>query len=450
MLHFASSATGPCTIGSMRVLAVLLPFLALGCGSTITLSTLTDDAGSAADAPAATDAAVPSGDAPAAADAPAAGDAGPAADAPPGLDAGPAADVPPATDASVPNDLPSATDVPTPLDAPARPDVLVFADVPPVGDAPVPADAATFPLIGRWRLTRVDAVSSAGRAITFTDVTTPFVDDTGTAQPARANGILEVRADRMALSETTLLSEHSYVYAGGYSTNGFGVAGLLDDAGGRFTPTGSTTPLILQRNTDGTDTLLGDAFATTRFTFTRADTPVTVDQISAVGLAMSDTPPGPVSNLRVALFWDLAGPGAFVETNGVALTVAGRFASFPLVLAAPPADAQRVRIGTATVALARIIVYVDTDGSRTFDRTIDHGAAISPIGIAWRDATPLGTDATATPVRDLRPGYQYVLVHNDSSVGGPAVTPFDNTHPVSPDVPIYITGTAPMSFNDVL
>ena len=109
-----------------------------------------------------------------------------------------------------------------------------------------------------------------------------------------------------------------------------------------------------------------------------------------------------------------------------------------------------MRIGTATVALARIIVYVDTDGSRTFDRTIDHGAAISPIGIAWRDATPLGTDATATPVRDLRPGYQYVLVHNDSSVGGPAVTPFDNTHPVSPDVPIYITGTAPMSFNDVL
>ena len=444
MLHFASPATGPCTIESMRVLAVLLPCLALGCGSTITLTTATGDAGGAADAPAVTDAAVPSGDALVA------GDAGPSADAPSGPDAGPAVDAPPATDAPVTNDLPAPTDVPTPLDVPARPDVPVFADVPAVGDAPVPADASTFPLIGRWRLTRVDAVSSAGRTITFTDVTTPFVDDTGTTQPARANGILEVRADRMALSETTLISEHAYVYAGGYSTNGFGLAGLLDEAGGRFTPTGATTSLILQRNTDGTVTLLGDALATTRFTFTRADTPVTVDQISAVGLAMSDTPPGPVSNLRVALFWDLAGPGAFVETNGVALTVAGRFASFPLVLAAPPADAQRVRIGTASVALARIIVYVDTDGSRTFDRTIDHGAAISPIGIAWRDATPLGTDATATPVRDLRPGYQYVLVHNDSSVGGPAVTPFDNTHPVSPDVPIYITGTAPMSFNDVL
>ena len=146
---------------------------------------------------------------------------------------------------------------------------------------------------------------------------------------------------------------------------------------------------------------------------------------------------------------DSVGAVPDTESNGVAVRFVGRFASYPIVLAGPPPAEVRSRVGVATVALARIALYIDQDASLTFNRAVDRPLAISPVGIAWRDDTP-GSDAMNNPVRDLSPGYQYVHIHADSSLGRPAVTPFDNTHLVAPDMPVFVSMSAIPVIPDVL
>lgn len=330
-------------------------------------------------------------------------------------------------------------------------DALATDDAPTVGDAPTAADAGVSTLNGRWRLARFEFDGEDGVRRTLTDVDSPVPSTGGVPVPARANGTLVVADDRLALSAGTLINGHFYTYETGYSANGFGVTGLLDQATGRFTVPGSPMGVTLERNADGTVSLSGDSFGTSRLTYTRAPVPPVVERLSAVGLAMiREAPPPPTGpNLRVALFWDHVGAVPDTETNGVAVRFNGRFATYPVVLAGPPPAEVRARVGLATVALARIALYADQDGSLTYDRNVDRGVAISPVAIAWRDDTP-GVEAMNNPVRDLSPGYQYVHVHPDTGLGRPAVTPFDNTHLVAPDLPVNLSTSSIPMIVDVL
>jgi len=306
-------------------------------------------------------------------------------------------------------------------------------------------------LNGRWRLTRFEFDGEDGARRTLTDVDGTMPGSTGETVQVRANGTLTVADDRLALTNGTLANGHFYTFPTGYSANGFGVTGLLDQATGRFNLPGSTMGVTLLRNDDGSVSITGDGFGTNRLTFVRAPSTALVTQISAVGLAMIREVPAPPTpaNLRVALFWDLVGAVPDVETNGVAVRFAGRFATYPIVLAGPPPMAVRARVGVATVALARVALYLDQDSSLTYDRAVDRGVAISPVGIAWRDDTA-GVDAMNNPVRDLAPGYQYVHIHQDTGLGRPAVTPFDNNNLVSPDLPVSLSMSATPVIIDVL
>jgi hypothetical protein len=342
--------------------------------------------------------------------------------------------------------LPPVNDAGVPADQPAR------ADVADAADAPVTADAGAPSLNGRWRLTRFEFDGDDGMRRTLTDVDTQVLNTSGEMVPGRANGTLAVADGRLALAAGTIINGHFYTYPMGYSAAGFGVAGLLDQGAGTFTPTApAVMPLNFQRGPDGSISFTGAGFGTARLTYARAPTTAVVDRISATGLAMIREVPAPPTpgNLRVALFWDLVGAVPDVETNGVAVRFTGRFATFPIVLAGPPPEAVRARVGVATVALARVGLYVDQDNSLTFDRAVDRGVAISPVGIAWRDDTA-AVDAVNTPVRDLTPGYQYVHIHGDSSLGRPAVTPFDNNNLVAPDLPVALSMSSTPVITDVL
>ncbi|MDB4929242.1 MAG: hypothetical protein JWM10_1726 [Myxococcaceae bacterium] len=342
--------------------------------------------------------------------------------------------------------LPPASDGGATADQPTN------ADVPTSGDVPTTADASVPSLNGRWRLTRFEFDGDDGVRRELTDVDTQVPNASGELVAGRANGTLVVADDRLALSAGTLITGHFYTYAAGYSAGGFGVAGLLDQATGVFNPTGAAAmPVALQRNPDGTLSFSGAGFGSSRLTYARAATASVVDRISATGLAMIREVPAPPTpaNLRVALFWDLVGAVPDVETNGVAVRFAGRFATYPIVLAGPPPEAVRARVGVATVALARVALYLDQDNSLSFDRLLDRPVAISPVGIAWRDGTA-AVDTMNTPVRDLTPGYQYVHIHGDSSLGRPAVTPFDNTTLVAPDLPVALSMSSTPVIADVL
>ena len=340
---------------------------------------------------------------------------------------------------------------PADVAADANPDANSNADASLATDASALVDATVASLNGRWRLTRFEFDGEDGARRTLTDVDAPLVNAAGETVPARANGTLTLADDRLALSVSTLINNHFYVYGTGYSANGFGAPGLLDQVTGRFTLPGSAMGVSLLRNADGTVSITGDGFGTNRLTYSRAPIAPSVDRLSAIGLAMiAEMPPPPTGpNLRVALFWDLVGAVPNTETHGVAVRFAGRFATYPIVLAGPPPVEVRARIGIATVALARVALYVDQDGSLTYDRTIDRGVAISPVAIAWRDDA-VGVETVNTPVRDLTPGYQYVHVHADPGLGRAAVTPFDNTHLVAPDLPVSFTSTTIPMIIDVL
>ncbi len=321
-------------------------------------------------------------------------------------------------------------------------------DAPSTADTPTTTDApATESLNGRWRLTRYEVDGADGTRRALTDVDGPIPGETNLG---RANGVLVVANDRLAASIGTLIAGHFYTYDTGYSANGFGLAGLLDQTTGRFTPVVAPMGVTLQRNPDGTMFITGDVFGTSRLTFARAPITTVVDRISTTGLAMiREMMPGvTLTNLRVALFWDLVGAVPDVETNGVAVRFTGRFATYPVVLAGPPPEAVRARFGGASVALARIALYIDQDGSLTFDRTMDRAVAISPVGIAWRDDA--AGDMSATPVRDLTPGYQYVHIHGDPGLQRAAVTPYDNANLVSPDLPVYLSMSSIPVIPDVL
>ncbi len=347
---------------------------------------------------------------------------------------------PPSTDSGV-----ASADLPATDRGPAA------GDTPVAVDAPVATDVPPFPLVGRWRLTRLEVTDDMGMRREFSDTDRAFPDGMGGSVQGRTNGTLHVANDRIALGAGVLVNGHFFTNPMGYSAFGFAASGLLDAPSGRFTFPGMGAGTTLRRTADGTIELVGDVAGTSRMFFTRSTGVPNVPRLSLVGLAViREMPPSPMPDgLRVGLFWDRASSMDFTESNGTAVRFVGRFATYPVVLADAPPSEVRGSVGVANVALARVVLYLDGNANLRYDTPSDRFVAVSPVAIAWRDTTA-AVDATNTPVRDLSPGYQFVHVHQDVGAGRPTVTPFDNSNLVAPDLPVSQSMSAIPRPEDVL
>lgn len=343
----------------------------------------------------------------------------------------------PGTDGTTTADATTTNDATTTVDA-------TTVDVPTTTDAPLPPPDAASSLRGTWRAVRYDFTDMNGRMFTFTDRDTPVTDPgSGTTNPFRINGLMSVDATHLALTFGALGSGYFYTYPPttpgdqGYTANGYGVPGALDDARGEFQITGSPTPTRFSRNADGTVSFV-DATSGARTTYARAsDAGPALPSINAPGLVVvQEGITLTATRPRVALLWDLRGDNRWLETNGTAVRVVGRFAMFPLALAAAPTEAVVPWMGSQ-VAVARLVAYDDGNNNLTYDRGVDPLVGLSPVVVTWRAAAPFtGAGAGHFPLRHVPDGLRYGHAHPDYALGREDVTPWDHTVPVSPGIPI--------------
>jgi hypothetical protein len=340
-------------------------------------------------------------------------------------------------------DVPGA-DASTTVDATTVPDATTTVDLPMTTDAPVtPPDAASS-LLGTWRAVRYEFMGDDGRMFTLTDRDTPVPDPgTGMATPFRINGLMFLGATHLALSFGLLGGGYFYTYAPtsvtdqGYTANGYGVPGVLDDARGEFQIPGAPTPTRFVRNADGTVTFV-DAMSGARTTYARTSGPgPALPSINAPGLAIvGEGVAVAATRPRVALLWDLRGDNRWFESNGTAVRFVGRFATFPLTLTAPPTEAVVAWMGSQ-VAVARIGLYDDNNNDLDYDFNADRLVGLSPVVVTWRAAAAFtGAGAGHFPLRHVPDGLRYGHAHTDFALGREDVTPWDHTVPVAPGVPV--------------
>jgi|GEM_PF-1558015 len=343
----------------------------------------------------------------------------------------------PTLDATAPTDRPTSAEIPPIVDGSPP------ADVPMTTDAALPPPDTVNSLRGTWRAVRYDFTGEDGRTFTFTDRDTPVVDPgTGTTTPFRVNGLMFVDTTHLALTFGALGSGYFYTYTPttpgdqGYTANGYGVPGVLDDARGEFQITGSPMPTRFARNADGTVSFVETSGARTTYARTSGAGPA-LPSINAPGLVIvNEGFTLTATRPRVALLWDLRGDNRWLETNGTAVRVVGRFAMFPLTLAAAPTEAVVPWMGSQ-VAVARLVVYDDGNNNLTYDRGVDPLVGLSPVVITWRAATPFtGAGAGHFPLRLVPDGIRYGHAHPDYALGREDVIPWDHTVPVSPGIPV--------------
>lgn len=352
----------------------------------------------------------------------------------------------PPTSADVPAVNPDGSvvgDAVTTVDGPITSDVVPTTDGPPGTDG-----AAAFPLTGLWRLTRYEFPEpGTGRAITLTDRDSDYTNpDTMMTTALRVNGLAQIDGTHLALTFGNLAAGHFYVSVPtsatdtGYGANGFGAPGLLDEARGEFTVPGTTEPTRIERNADGTISMIfANSDTTARASWSRAtDSGPALPSINAVGLAMTRGASYQGMRPRLALFWDVRGETRLIETNGTALRFVGRFATYPVTLAGtPPAEAIGAWMGSQ-VAIAYLVVYDDVDDNTRFDQGTDRLDGLSPVVITWRAATPFTAPAGGGhfPLRLVGDGWRFGHVHLDYGLGRADVVGYDGTVPVSPDLPV--------------
>lgn len=309
-------------------------------------------------------------------------------------------------------------------------------------DAGAPDGATGGSLRGLWRVVRYD-FTTEGRAQTLTDRDTPVDVGGGRSLPFRINGLLYLDATHLALTFGSLAMGFFYAYTPtemgdlGYTANGYGVPGLLDEARGEFQITGAPAPTRFTRNADGTVSFV-DPDSGARTTYARADSPgPALPALNAAGLAVVAEGFNPAAmRPRVALLWDLRGDARWLESNGAALRFGGGFATFPLALAAPPAEAVTAWMGSQ-VAVARIVAYDDSNNNLSYDRNADRMLGLSPVAITWRAAAPFAPPGAGHfPLRHVPDGLRYGHARLDYAIGREDVVPYDHAVPVSPGVPI--------------
>jgi hypothetical protein len=277
--------------------------------------------------------------------------------------------------------------------------------------------------------------------VRLTDRNMPLPDPmTGRDTALRANGVLHLATSRMSLAFGILANDHFYPYrdargADRFSADGFTVPGRLDSRAGTFTIPGNPTPLRFVLQPDGR-LVLDSPEDRTRLTLERAPVAAGLPELLLGGAAiMQDIPRFvPLAHPRVALFWEVPardGSGGYSEAFSAALTFTMGYAAFFITRATPPPEGARHRVGGSAVAVGWLGVYDDRDDSRTFNPA-DRLRTVSPIAIAW-----LAEGRSSAPgFEDLAPGYNLVHQHQDYVTGAVGLTPFDATHPVSPDVPV--------------
>lgn len=96
------------------------------------------------------------------------------------------------------------------------------------------------------------------------------------------------------------------------------------------------------------------------------------------------------------------------------------------------------------VAVARIVVYVDANANLQYDPMADRVLGVSPVAITWRAAAPF-MGSGHLPLRFVGDGWRYGHAHEDFALGRFDVVPYDSTVPVSPDVPVSVSGAVGLS-----
>jgi hypothetical protein len=314
-------------------------------------------------------------------------------------------------------------------------------DVPFTSDGTGLVDASGS-LRGLWRVVRYEFVRE-GRPYTLTDRDGLIETGMG-ASRFRVNGLLYLDTTHLASTFGVLAEGHFYTYTPmakgdrGYTANGHGIPGVLDEGRAVFEITGAPTPTRFARNADGTLAFV-DPTSGVRIVYARTNSPgPALASVNAPGLVV--VAEGVVlvaSRPRVALLWDLPGEGRWLESNGSALRFMGRFASFPLTLTTAPEKAIVPWRGSR-VAVARVVVYDDTDNDLSFDLRMDRLLALSPMVVTWRASTPFAaTGSEHFPLRHVPDGFRYGHAHIDFALGREDVVPFDHTVPPSPGVPVF-------------
>lgn len=363
--------------------------------------------------------------------------------------------------------LPSNTTADAGADVPRAPDVPAAGDVPaldvpaPQTDTPTPSADVQGPpmdLAGRWRVVRYQFPRMDGTEVTLTDTPSLYTDPvTGNTAMVRTNGVLSLRPSRFALTLSALAGDH--IYSTGVmmgrdevSATGIAVPGLLDDRAGRFDVAGGQAQYTLR--VIGPDAL--------RVTFSngsgvvelaRATTAPALFQVNALGAAerMRPAQQRPMSRPRAALFWVRPGVRGLTETHGVALQFAGNWAQFPLTLAEAPEPGVRFTVEGVELAAAMILAYDDLDNDRRMNLAAgDSLRGMSSITLVWRTEAmrPPDPGFARTAFADIQFGYQFAWRARDFSTGGVALIPFDNTRPISPDVPVSPTELDPLSLEN--
>jgi hypothetical protein len=338
----------------------------------------------------------------------------------------------------------AASEVAVDVSVPDRPSQ---SDATPPTDRPTAPDVSQPSLEGVWRVLRYEFPEmGSGRSVTVTDRDTMYTDPTtGTTTAVRVNGMMFIEGVRLALSFGSLANGHFYAYTPtmsaldtGYTATGFSVPGLFDASRDEFQVTGGTTTVRFERNPDGTIAFPGED-RRTRTIFTRAtNTGPAMTAINTTGFAMARDTTGPgTRNTRVAVLWDLQGPRRWLETNGAAVRLAGRFATYPFVLAATPPMGSVVPWRDSQVAVGRVVIYDDVDRDQRFAATGDVLLGVSPVAVVWRAQTPFTKTGVAHfALRHMEAGWRYGHVRLDLSIGQNDVVPYDGSEPVAPDVPV--------------
>lgn len=351
-------------------------------------------------------------------------------------------------DAPVSQDVPAAEDLPAPsLDVPA-----------PQTDTPTPrADVQGPPmdLVGRWRIVRYQFQRMDGAAVTLTDTPSLYTDPmTGNSAMVRTNGVLNLTPSRFALTLSALAGDHIYSTGAGpmgdtLSVTGFAVPGLLDDRAGRFDVTGGQAQYTLRAT--GPDAVqLTFSGGSGVVDLARATTAPALDRINALGGVERLRPAQqrPMAHPRAALFWVRPGVRGLTETHGVALQFVGNWAQFPLVIADAPEPGVRFVLQGVELAAAMILVYDDVDDDRRMNLgNGDSLRGMSSVTLVWRTEAmrPPDPGFARSAFADIQFGYQFAWRTRDFSTGGVALIPFDNTRPISPDVPVSPTEIDPLS-----
>lgn len=326
-------------------------------------------------------------------------------------------------------------------DAVVGPDAGAEGGGPPDGEPPFDA-GPPMDLVGSWRAVHLHVASTERTPpYEFGTSNTPTSFPSGLTLDGRTLGLMQVSANRIAQAAGLYYNDRAWSDSsamaayGSLSVWGFGGSGTAIP--GAFMI--GTTRLGFDSNADGTITERYDSG--TAVTWQRVMLPAGAAALMVDGQATAFQPTGsgsmPLSNLRVALAWDLAAGGyTYVSEQPLSFGPL-RNASYRFSAAGMPPPTAQGNYGGTLAALAYVLVYDDVDHSGTYGgaSSTDRVRGLSNVALAWRQGGDTAA-LTATPLRHLLQGYQVVVLAPDYSTGRSLPVPLDPAGQPSADIAV--------------